>query len=273
LIDASDIVLMPSEQEADPLVAKEAMACGRPVIASDLPGVREQGHPGAMLIPAPGEAPEHTVEALVAAIDALRRDPGERAKIGGGLRALAKRQFTITQMISAYQEILDAMPARRPVCPAPALKLGRWLASPQEAGLFKDGWSEVEHDGIWSVGVRSRMAFALPQPMRNVTIALRVWTFAAPGRERTFEVFANARKAATWTFSDQRQVVRKICLSLPAPRRLVVLRICHANPASPYQLGLNQDHRPLGLYVYALRLDSGSSLQRKLAQLWRSSRL
>jgi glycosyltransferase involved in cell wall biosynthesis len=269
LIDACDIVLMPSEQEADPLVAKEAMARGRPVIASDLPGVREQGHPDAMLIPAPNEAAERTVEALATAIDAFRRDPARLAEIGSSLRALAEKRFTMTQMIGAYREILDALPPRRRARPARAVKPGRWLTWPQEAaGLFKDGWSEVEHDGIWSVGARSRIAFALPRSMRNFTVSLRVWTFAAPDRERRFEVFANARQVATWIFSDPSQGVREICLSMPAARRLVVLRFCQANPSSPYQIGLNQDQRPLGFFVLGLRLDSRDSLPRRLALLW-----
>jgi glycosyltransferase involved in cell wall biosynthesis len=270
LIDACDIVLMPSEQEADPLVAKEAMARGRPVIASDLPGVREQGHPGEMLIPAPGEASERTVEALATAIDALRRDPVRRTEIGRSLRAVAEQRFTMPRMIGAYRDILDALPARRRIRPAPWLTLGRWLTWPQEAaGLFKDGWSEVEDDGIWSVGARSRIAFTLPWPARKVTISLRVWTFAAPGRERRFEVFANTRRVATWIFSDQNEVVREISVSMPAARRLVVLRFCHADTSSPYQLGLNQDTRPLGFFVFALRLDSGDSLPRRLALRWR----
>ncbi len=268
LIDACDIVLMPSEQEADPLVAKEAMARGRPVIASDLPGVRGQGHPDEMLIPAPCESPEHTVEALVTVIDALRRDPARLAEIGSSLRALAERRFTMKQMIGAYREILDVLPARRRAHPARAVKPGRWLTWPQEAaGLFKDGWSEVELDGIWSVGACSRIAFALPRSMRKITISLRVWTFAAPDRERRFEVFANARRVGTWIFSDPNQVVREICLSMPAARRLVVLRFCNANPSSPYQIGLNQDQRPLGFFVLGLRLDSRDSFPRRLALL------
>ena len=268
LIDACDIVLMPSEQEADGLVAKEAMARGRPVIASDLPGVREQGHRDEMLIPAPGNGPEHTVRALAITIDALRRDPSRLAEIGSSLRAVAQRRFTMTQMISAYREILDTLPARRRARSAPALKLGRWLTWPHEAaGLFKDGWSEVEHDGIWSVGVHSRIAFSLPRWMRQAKISMRVWTFAAPDRERRFEVFANARQVATWIFSDQSEVVREIRVSIPAARPLLVLRFCHANPSSPYQLGLNQDRRPLGLFVFALRLDSADSMPRRLALL------
>jgi len=270
LIDACDIVLMPSEQEADPLVAKEAMARRRPVIASDLPGVREQGHPAEMLIPAPNEATEHTVEALVTAIDAFRRDPARLTEIGSRLRALAEKRFTMTQMIGAYREILDALPPRRRASRARGVKPGRWLTWPQEAaGLFKDGWSEVEPDGIWSIGARSRIAFALPRSMRNFTVSLRVWTFAAPDRERRFEVFANARQVATWIFGDHSEVTREIRLSMPAARRVVVLRFRHANPRSPYQIGLNQDQRPLGFFVLGLRLESRDSLPRRLAVLWR----
>jgi glycosyltransferase involved in cell wall biosynthesis len=259
LLDACDIVLMPSYQEADGLVSKEAMAKGRPVVASDLKSVREQGHADAFLIPAPDGAPEKTVEALAAVIDGLRRDARRRDEAGRNLHAIAEQRFTLAQMVTAYLRILEAAPAHDPAhsheCAAPPV--GRWIpvSQPHRAGpLFKDGWSEFECGGIWSLGARSRIAFALPRPATHVEVACKVSTFAAAGHVRAFDVIANGRKAATWTFARGRREMKTVRIASPFPKRVFVVSFRLASPVSPFELGLNEDRRKLGLFMHALRI-------------------
>src|SRR4051812_18555706 len=64
-----DVVVMPSRWEGSPLTLFEAMALGKPIIASAIPGIREVvGPPDAALLVPPDDA-----QALASAIDHLTR--------------------------------------------------------------------------------------------------------------------------------------------------------------------------------------------------------
>lgn len=79
---------MPSIQEGLGLVAAEVLACGCPVVAHDIAGVRNlvrAGETGIMVMP-------RDVSALAAAIDGLLRDPVRAAQL-----AEAGRQHIVSQ--------------------------------------------------------------------------------------------------------------------------------------------------------------------------------
>jgi glycosyltransferase involved in cell wall biosynthesis len=86
-----DVVVLTSAYEAHPVTLLEALACGRPVVASDVPGVREAVAAGedALLYP-PGD-----VAALAAALADLARDPERRATMGRAGRAHVERAFAL----------------------------------------------------------------------------------------------------------------------------------------------------------------------------------
>ena len=90
LYSASDVTVLPSvKQESFGLVLIESMACGTPVIATDLPGVRavvEQGVDG-LLVP-PGDA-----GALTQALSAMLADPEEARVMGCAGRAKVVREY------------------------------------------------------------------------------------------------------------------------------------------------------------------------------------
>lgn len=93
---AADVVAVPSRWEGMALTALEALACGRPVVASDVTGMREIG---ADLVP-----PEDPA-ALAAALRARLRDPGDAST----WRAAAERHdlATTTAAIRAvYDRVL-----------------------------------------------------------------------------------------------------------------------------------------------------------------------
>ena len=68
----------------------EAAACGRPLIAADVPGCREVVRPGATGI----LVPPHDVDALAGSIAALARDPARRATMGRAGREWIESGFT-----------------------------------------------------------------------------------------------------------------------------------------------------------------------------------
>ena len=79
LLNAADLMIHTSEREGAPLILLEAAACGLPVVATDIPAMRE--HPGALLYPV-GD-----VEALADATLALLVDPSRRAALASAATA------------------------------------------------------------------------------------------------------------------------------------------------------------------------------------------
>jgi glycosyltransferase involved in cell wall biosynthesis len=85
------IAVLPSTYgEGVPKTLLEAAACGRPLVAADVPGCREVVRPGTNGI----LVPPHDVDGLAGAIAALAGDPGRRAALGRAGRELIERRFT-----------------------------------------------------------------------------------------------------------------------------------------------------------------------------------
>ena len=85
------IAVLPSTYgEGVPKTLLEAAACGRPLVAADVPGCREVVRPGATGI----LVPPHDVDRLAEAIAALAGDPARRVALGRAGRELIECQFT-----------------------------------------------------------------------------------------------------------------------------------------------------------------------------------
>jgi glycosyltransferase involved in cell wall biosynthesis len=105
LLAASDIVLLTSISEGIPLTLIEAMAAGRPVMATRVGGVAEvvaDGQTG-LLAPAGDDA------ALAEHILHLADDPARRDQIGQSGRQRADNLFSECRMHDAYRRIYAAM--------------------------------------------------------------------------------------------------------------------------------------------------------------------
>lgn len=103
---SATIVVLPSYREGLPKVLLEAAACGKPLIATDVPGCRQvvtQGVNG-HLVPARDPA------ALATAIDSLLRDASLRAAMGMAGREMVLRAFSVekvaSQVVDLYRELL-----------------------------------------------------------------------------------------------------------------------------------------------------------------------
>jgi len=72
-----------------PKTLLEAAACGRPIVATDVPGTREVALPGrnALLVP-PGDA-----GALAAALERIAADPALRRTLAAASRAVVEPEF------------------------------------------------------------------------------------------------------------------------------------------------------------------------------------
>lgn len=107
LIGAADVVVVSSSSEGLSMAILEALAAGRPLVATAVRGVREILAEGrdALLVPADDPA------ALAAAVCRLLDDPSFAAQIGARGRELAQR-FSEDAMVSEYLGLYDRLVAR-----------------------------------------------------------------------------------------------------------------------------------------------------------------
>ncbi|HEY2311890.1 MAG TPA: glycosyltransferase family 4 protein [Gaiellaceae bacterium] len=103
--DRASIVAVPSRREGYGLVAREAMARGRPVVASavgGLPEAIEDGVNGVLVAPL-------DVAALRQALQELLDDPERRARLGAAARAYAVEHFSqereVDGLLGVYSEV------------------------------------------------------------------------------------------------------------------------------------------------------------------------
>lgn len=113
----ADVVTVPSRYEPFGLVALEAMACARPVVASRVGGLAEivDGGPSGVLVP-PGDHLK-----LAQAVAGLLLDPERRAASGQAAREQAERSGWSEVAAATLCVYEDAMRAPRTVAPAEAL--------------------------------------------------------------------------------------------------------------------------------------------------------
>lgn len=90
----ASIVCLPSYREGLPKVLLEAAACGRPLVATDVPGCRAICRPGVSGILVPARDPQ----ALAAALATLAADPERSAALGRGGRTLVEREFSAARI-------------------------------------------------------------------------------------------------------------------------------------------------------------------------------
>ena len=102
LLRRCDVVVLPSiGQEDSPLVVLEAMAAGRPLVATRVAGIPEQVvHGETGLLVAPGDVGE-----LVAALGALIDDPRRRAVLGEAGRARFQEHFGAGTAVERYRQL------------------------------------------------------------------------------------------------------------------------------------------------------------------------
>lgn len=103
---AAHIAVLPSRREGLPLCLLEAAACGRPIVATDVPGCREIAREGinALLVP-PDDA-----EALADALGLLAVDASMRARFAAAGRRLVEDEFSANivgnQIAGLYDRLL-----------------------------------------------------------------------------------------------------------------------------------------------------------------------
>jgi glycosyltransferase involved in cell wall biosynthesis len=103
----AQIAVLPSRREGLPKSLLEAAACGRPMIATDVPGCREIVIPGETGLLVPYDDPP----ALADAIEGLAASPELRARYGAAARRLATARFSAEvigrQTVDLYRNLVE----------------------------------------------------------------------------------------------------------------------------------------------------------------------
>lgn len=105
--------VLPSRREGLPKSLLEAAACGRPLIATDVPGCREIARPNENALLVPVDDPS----ALAEAIETLMKDRDLRARFGRASRQLAVDEFSSSRIgrdiVALYARLLAATPGMK----------------------------------------------------------------------------------------------------------------------------------------------------------------
>jgi glycosyltransferase involved in cell wall biosynthesis len=100
-LSACDLFVLPSLYEGLPIAVLEAMAAGKPVIATDIPGNREavvDGLTGCLVAP-------QDPRSLAVAIRSLLADSALRKRMGQAGREIVSQKFSMKEMVRQVTEV------------------------------------------------------------------------------------------------------------------------------------------------------------------------
>jgi len=103
LLSCADLFLLPSETESFGLAALEAMACGTPVVASDIGGIPEvvrDGETGFLL-------PVGAIDDMAAAGGRILTDDELHRSLSAAGRRVAAESFSTSAVVSRYEEFYE----------------------------------------------------------------------------------------------------------------------------------------------------------------------
>ncbi|MGQ0811539.1 MAG: glycosyltransferase family 4 protein [Nitrospiraceae bacterium] len=105
VLGSAAVVVLPSYREGLPKVLVEAAACGKAMIASDVPGCREIVRPGINGILVPPREPV----ALAAAIERLLLEAPLRMAMGAAGREIAVKEFSVERIVGEFLDLYNEL--------------------------------------------------------------------------------------------------------------------------------------------------------------------
>jgi glycosyltransferase involved in cell wall biosynthesis len=229
LLAGTDVFTLPSRGDAFPLVVLEAMTHGRPIVAFDVGGVREQvGDAGVVVPPAD---PEAMADAVVALLD----DRAERERLGAEAQRRVRSLYGMDRFRARVRGVVDSIveEARHDRRPS-AFLLKYWEAGDAkvqnyrietlaQAGVDLD-YSDAAHKAPWTsppVHRAVRRLERLGAPFLQTLLATRriarsdavVAVFESQGN-----FLAALRSLRLWPYTRPRFAVVSCWLAMDAPK-------------------------------------------------------
>jgi glycosyltransferase involved in cell wall biosynthesis len=109
LLAATDVTVLVSDWEGLPMVILESLAAGRPVVATDVGGVREVLGQGGGRLVAPG-----SVEGIAAALAEMLHDEAARRQAACIGLANVREHHDVDHMMRQYGDVVRDMVAEAP---------------------------------------------------------------------------------------------------------------------------------------------------------------
>ena len=109
ILRASDVFVLSSRWEGNPMSVMEAMAAGLPVVSTAVGGVPELVQEGATGLLVPSE----DTGALACALQALVDDPARRQAMGAAARQHAIAHFDIRHTVRGYEQLYESLLRRK----------------------------------------------------------------------------------------------------------------------------------------------------------------
>jgi glycosyltransferase involved in cell wall biosynthesis len=110
ILRASDVFVLSSRWEGNPMSVMEAMAAGLPVVSTAVGGVPELVREGVTGLLVPSE----DAGALAQALQALVDDPVRRQAMGAAARRHAVEHFDIRHTVRGYEQLYEKLLTQRP---------------------------------------------------------------------------------------------------------------------------------------------------------------
>ena len=105
ILRSADVVVQPSRAEGLPLAVLEAMACGKPVVATPVGGVAEaivDGETGVLVNP-------DDAEAVATAVIKLLRDSNFAGRLGAAARYRVEQHFSKPRFVSEVEGLYSRL--------------------------------------------------------------------------------------------------------------------------------------------------------------------
>ncbi len=117
LLDATDIVALPTQREGLSIALLEAMAAGKPIVTTTIGSNREVCEPSqcAVLIP------PKSAEALAKALAELIQSPARAAELGNRARLAFEENYTAVKMAASYIDLYVELLVQRHLASAGAI--------------------------------------------------------------------------------------------------------------------------------------------------------